>query len=170
MAVIQPNGDAVTSTSTKNNTGVVLHGGTIVGTKMSAQGLGSQQPNITPEGMSHVYGAISGGSYKTMRAGEYIMKRVSSSLGGVANTALLSGGADYGQRKGVHKVLSAKNAFLKGLAWVADADGQPTYTSTYVNTTSTYGSSDDATDGPGELVYSVGGVATIDQYETRVQK
>jgi hypothetical protein len=73
------------------------------------------------------------------RAGDYVIRRVSKTLGGVANTTLWSGGSNHGLRRSIHKTETYRSTFLTSLSWARSASNDlPTYTSVYSNLDTTF--------------------------------
>lgn len=53
--------------------------------------------------LAHTAKAVSAGTFASNLAGG-VIRRVNTTIGGVANTVLLSGGSEYGIRRSIHKV------------------------------------------------------------------
>lgn len=144
--------------STQNiDGGVIRNGGTIASSRWTSKGLGDTKYQLTPgvQISGSVAKAVSAGTLATMAADHFIMRRITTTLAGVANDTLLSGGSDYGQRRSIHSNTTYKTSFLSSLSWTADKDGAPTYSLGVTNRTLTYGQDDAAEfsySKPGELV------------------
>lgn len=157
----------------KTNSGVIKMAGTVASGLFVNSALGQTayvgNSGLKP-GMSNLHAALSGGTFAVMTAGAYIMKKVTTTIGGLSNTSQRSGGADEGQRHAVHYAESFKTTFLSGLSWAATPEGMPDYTFTTTTSTVNVG-----TDGaaratmaaPGELVYSLGTTPVQDDYAAR---
>ena len=118
------------------------------------------------------YGVVDG-TFATMTAGAYVMRKVSTTLHSVSNTVLRSGGSDYHIRRSIHKVESALRhggiaTAMRAGYWDA-VNGVFTTAPTPANTsvgdvagsTVSNGTADHAATPtratPGELVYREGG-------------
>ncbi len=156
-----------------NDGGIIKNGGTIASTRFTNSALGQTAYSGNSGlklGMSNLHRALTSGNFATMVAGEYIMIKVTTTIGGVANTNLLSGGADFGQRHAVHYAENYKTTFLSGLSWAATPEGMPDYTFTTSTSTVEIGTDEAARatmDSPGELVYSLGQTPIQDDYQAR---
>lgn len=114
----------------KVDSGVIINGGTIASSRNVAKtpaeilerplSIGSRVADITG-----VDKALSTGTFAKMTAGSYVMRRVTTTLAGVANTSLLTGGSDFGYRRGVNANLTVR--FTK-LATYSGLTGAATYT------------------------------------------
>ena len=131
--------------------------------------------------------AIDGGTFATMTEGSYVMRKVTTTLHGKANTTLRSGGSDYGLNRGIHKVESYGTVkvaqAIRHNAWSAFSgawDGDYPFTSregmfnigSGVTTAIGDHDQDDAAsptqDIPGELVYQTGSnTPTQDDYKAQ---
>jgi hypothetical protein len=175
MASKQVNGSAVTNTSTRNNSGVVRRGGNIASTKFVAQNeLGAADDmyasGVKMTNLSGLAKSVSAGTFAVMEKGSYIIRKVTSTLAGVANTVLKSGGSDFGNRNAIHKIENVRGTFLSGLSWAKDHDGQPTYIFTKSETYTALGNDNAARPSlavPGELVYVVGKTPVQDDYKAK---
>ncbi len=114
MATYQINGtSAVTATSTRNNRGVIRHGGTITGTKFVSDALGEplygggvyDTSSLNPS-LRLAMKLFSSGNFARMVAEEWVIKRVTTKLAGATgHSRLLSGAADFpGFREPIHKI------------------------------------------------------------------
>lgn len=159
MAVKQIDGSAVTNTSTKNNIGTIRGGGTIVSPLWTSQNVGDTAnsafgtgPKLGTAGMAK---AVSAGTFAVMEAGSYIIRKVTTTLAGVANTVLRSGASDFGHRRSIHSIQSVRNSFLTTQSW-AYVNGVLTYTNTVTNSHTAYSADNAAAPTlavPGELTY-----------------
>lgn len=163
MATKQADGtSAVTTTSTRNNRGVIRHGGVIGSTRFIARPIREVQPlmmgNIVWNN-ADIDVALSSGIYNAQRAGKYVMKKVTTELAGLTKTTLRSGGADFGQRRPIHFIESIRTTFLHSWTWTSNSEGHPTYTGVKTTTLNNFGTDDAARPSrlvPGELVYKTG--------------
>lgn len=113
------------------------------------------------------------GNFATMTAGAYVMRRVTSTLAGIANTALRSGGSD-GYRRSIHKVEAARTTrfatAIRAGYW-DEFNGVWTTAPTVANDISDWGTDQAATPTyavPGELVYRDGSPLPIqDDYKAK---
>lgn len=155
MATVQVDGSAVTTTSTRNNRGVIRRGGNVGGTLFVAKSLGDTliRLNAPVEGQG-VEKALSAGTFlSTVKS---IVRRVTATLAGVSNTALVSGGSDHGQRRAIHSIESLKVSFLHSWSWTSDSEGNLTYSATVNTTNANFGNDHAARPTyaiPGELTY-----------------
>jgi len=64
--------------------------------------------------------ANSSGSFATMTKGAYVIRRVTTTLAGVSNTTLRTGGSDYAIRRSIHKVAASgiRTSFMKGITFL----------------------------------------------------
>lgn len=74
------------------------------------------------------------GTYGYMAKNKYVVKALSDTISGVANTVLYTGAADYG-RKPTYLRSGIRTSFLYAYSWTADNEGAPTYAKTYQNRT-----------------------------------
>lgn len=181
------------SHSTINNRGTIRTGGTIVGTKFKSTNNGDTgtRQTLTVFDTTGLAGerqrsvkANSSGTFALMAVGKYIIRRVTTTLAGVANTVLQTGASDFGRRS-IHSVVQLRTSFLTSLSWAHGTD-LPTYTAVYSNqsTNLNYGQNSTATNPvsqgtadsaagptaavPGTLVYkSAGKLAIQDVYKPK---
>ncbi len=113
-------------------------------------------------GRSHVplFKMVSAGTYAIMAQGTYVVRKLASTLGGVANTVLLFGASNFG-RKSIYNTSRIRTTFLSGLAWVSGTNGPTvTYTRSNRDALSNDFGADDASRPtkaiPGELTYMFG--------------
>lgn len=164
MAVKQISGSAVTNTSTRNNRGIVKHGGTVAGTLLVNQTLGAvligSEYNVSQSSATGAGKIVSAGTFGVLTARKYIIRLVTSELAGVANTVLQSGASDFGNRHAIHKIERSDNTFLQAVSWTVAAGEAPVYTLTRSTTNTVFGNDQAARPSlavPGELVYRSGG-------------
>ena len=125
------------NTTQKKDGGIVLNGGNIASARNTAKGM--ETLGFRKEGgdgsrivdTADLDKALTAGTLAKMTAGAYVMRRVTTTLAGVANTTLLTGASDFGRRS-IHKTqtvyvtkLSAYN-FFTGAATYADSNYTPT--------------------------------------------
>lgn len=107
MANYQVNGAATTASSTRNNRGVAIQVGN--STAMTNVNLGvaaaTQNGATVVEGSNGVSKILSAGRFAKTTPREYVIPQVTTTLAGVANTSLLSGASDFGDRHPIHKRL-----------------------------------------------------------------
>jgi hypothetical protein len=114
----------------------------------------------------------SNGTWATMTAGTYVMRRVSTTLAGVSHTILKSGGNSAGAHHSIHKRQAWRTTPISAFALFTGTATKGTATSDnfIMNVT---GDDDAATPTravPGELCYMVtGAAATTDEYAARTQ-
>lgn len=110
------------------------------------------------------------GNFATMTKGKYVAKKLTEELAGVANTVLVTGASDFGQRRSINKFEAVRNTFLHSWTWTSTGEGVLAYTYTKNNSTTGLYDIADATDDPttgdnaamptravpGELVYRHG--------------
>lgn len=174
MSVAQVNGSAVTSTSTKNDRGVIRRGGNIASTRFTAKNVLGESDYVssgvkltTNSGLAK---SVSAGTFAVLAVRKYIIRKVTTTLAGVANTVLQSGASDFGNRRAIHKTESARTTFLSALSWTADNDGMPTYAFTKSQKNTAFGNDNAASPTlavPGELVYIVGNTPVLDDYAAK---
>jgi hypothetical protein len=175
MAVAQIDGTAVSNTSTNNNGGTIRHAGTIAESLFQNQthstvpvksGYRVKQSQYTGAGI-----VLASGTFGVLTANAYVIRRVTTSLAGVANTNLLSGGSDFGHRHPIHRVERVRATFLQGLSWTVSGSETPVYTMTKTQNETTFSNDEAARPSlatPGELVYRTGGpTPTQDEYEAK---
>ena len=159
--VKQSNGtSAVTGTdwtgngaSTVNNRGVIRFPGTIAGSRFNNGGMSLGDTNTLTGPIIYnsssltslrkrVSVPLSGGNFATMTAGAYVMRKVTTTLAGVANTSLLTGASDYSIRRSIHKKTSFRSTFLSSVVWAVShasietpGKNSPVYTLVYTTTT-----------------------------------
>lgn len=99
----------------------------------------------------------------------FVIRRVSKTLAGAANTTLWSGGSNAGLYRSIHKTEVYRSTFLSALSWALDSNGNVDYTSTLSTRNTTFYSQvdgavvsteqDNAANPsltvPGELVYKL---------------
>lgn len=175
MAVLQIDGTAVTDSSTNNNGGTLRHAGTIASTLFQNQTLGTVpvDSNYLVKQSQYVGAGkiVSAGDFNLLTANEYVIRRVSSTLAGVANTSLLSGASDFGHRHAIHKIERVRGTFLQGLSWTVSGEDSPVYTKTLSQSETVFANDEAARPSlatPGELVYRTGGPEPfMDDYEAK---
>lgn len=175
MATKQVNGSATTETSTNNNTGRIRNGGAVSGTLFNSADLtvtGPARDAVVHDG-SDIDTANSSGEFNVMRVGQYVIRKVTTMLAGLANTTLQTGASDFGVRRAIRFIESMRTTFLSGLEWAADKDGMPTYTFTRTTANTSYGTDDAARPSlavPGEITYRTGAANPVnDELEARNQ-
>jgi hypothetical protein len=182
MAVIQKDGvTAVTGSSTRNDRGVVRHGGTIGHTRLVSKTLGDTLEAQTGSRVpgQNVAGIDIGnpnGNFAKMLVGKFIIRKVTAEIAGVANNVLFSGASDHGAypRKGI---MNFKLAFgTKRLSTALRANKWNEVTGTWDSgfptvDTDTFGADNVATasrSAPGEFVYRNGSkLPVLDDYEAK---
>lgn len=105
QGTFQQGGSAVTSTSTKNNRGIVINAGSTTGI-VGKRALGADTSNArnpSPADNSMADEAVSAGTFAYNNTRPIAM-RTTSTLSGVANTALLSGADVPDQVRGINKM------------------------------------------------------------------
>jgi hypothetical protein len=175
MAFKQIDGSAVSNTSTNNNGGTLRHAGTIGSTLFT-----NQTHSVVPVDSnyrvkeSQYLGAgkiLSGGTFGVLTPNAYVVRRLTTTLAGVANTNLLSGASDFGHRHAIHKIETVRGTFLQGLSWDATSSEAPVYTATLSQTETAFDDDHAARPSlatPGELVYRTGGPLPVqDDYEAK---
>lgn len=174
MSVVQVNGSAVSNTSTKNDRGVIRRGGNIASSRFTAKNvLGESEYVFSGNKLTNLSGlakSVSAGTFAVLTKAKYVIRKVTTTLAGVANTAILSGASDFGNRIAIKKVESMRTTFLSSLSWTADNDGMPTYAFTKSQKNTAYGNDHAARPTlavPGELVYIVGNTPQLDDYAAK---
>lgn len=162
MATYQADGTtAVTPTSTRNNRGVIRHGGTLATTKFISKPIAETVPrasNLVNDGEDIDTPKV-GGAYNAQRAGEYVMMKVTNKIAGVTDTTLRSGAADFGHRRPINYVESIRTSFLSNWGWASTAEGNLVYSGTVTTTDNSYGTDNAAHPSsaiPGSLIYRTG--------------
>lgn len=133
----------------QNDRGVIRHPGNVdsAGPLQAASSLGdgdsSLHGSLVHEGGGAPYAqrSVAAGNFALMTAEEYVIRRVTTLLAGVANTSLQSGGAQYDgvSRNSIHSISSIRTTYLQSLSWTAvGQDGQPSYTLTTSDTLVTF--------------------------------
>lgn len=119
--------------STRNNRGIIRRGGNIAGSLFVAKAI---YETSNPRGpvvylsddtiIAKVLGEFTTrnvafkaatGNFATLTAGSYIIRRVSTTLAGTANTVLRSAAAHYSGRRSIHKVESWRTESLTAFSW-----------------------------------------------------
>lgn len=173
MATQQVDGSAVTATSTNNDNGSVLNGGSTV--VLNSVDLGYS--NVGVFGSSVIDGddtdkALSAGtfSYSNQRP---VAKRITEELaGGVSNTTLQSGAAQPGLVRSIHKLEVVRTRRLTTAIRAGDWN---IYSGTWANPVTvavdTFDTDEAATPTrsvPGELVYKTGAPTPVqDNYKAK---
>lgn len=173
MAIAQIDGSAASKSTTNNNGGTIRAAGTIASPKFQNQNLGDSEyikDTLARQG-AEVSKSISAGTFNKLRENEYVIRKVSTKIGDVANDVLLSGASDYGQRRSIHFVERLRSSFLNEWTWTRDSDGNVTF-SGVVSTNETDFGTDDAARvsafAPGELTYRDGGPDPVnDDYKRK---
>jgi hypothetical protein len=145
MATKQANGSAVTKTSTKNNLGVVKHGGTIASTKWDSEPVPTKSfynGNRATAVKDGIAKANASGTLNQVAKGKYIAPYLTTSLAGVTQN-LASPAADY-SRDSIHKSEKSRKTFLTGLSIVSDPGAKATVTYTRSTSNITFGNDDAA--------------------------
>ena len=114
------------------------------------------------------------GTLGYLSAGNYVIRRVSSTLAGQANTVLRSGSSDFGQRRSIHKLehmRTRKVATAIRAGYWDEHSGTFTTAPSVSDDASTFGTDDAANPTlsvPGELVYHTSAIIPVqDEYATR---
>lgn len=144
---------------TRNNGATILKGGDIdnSGTVTNAPYEAIVSPNNTQghgskvnEGSSWNQKAVTGGTFAKMAAGSYVMRKVATTLAGVANTVLLFGSSDFG-RRAIHLKTTRRSYHITSWNYVTGAATKGAATN------DSFGADHAATPTravPGELVYT----------------
>jgi len=108
-----------TAGSTVNNRGVIRRGGTIASPKWTSKPIAENTAVTGPIVYQNdtMDKALSAGVFAVMTAGEYIIRRVTTKLAGVAKTILRSSAADFATRRSIHKKESWRTHYLKQVTW-----------------------------------------------------
>lgn len=174
MPTVQVNGSAVTNTSTKNDRGVIRRGGNISSSRFTAKNvLGESEYVSSGNKLTNLSGlakSVSDGTFAVLTKAKYVIRKVTTTLAGVANTAILSGASDFGNRVAIKKIESVRTTFLSSLSWTANKDGMPTYTFTKSQKHTAYANDHAARPTlavPGELVYVVGNTPQLKDYAAK---
>lgn len=163
----------ITGSAQVQDGGMTIYGGTIVGSRMSTRGVSETAQLGTPvltSSMDNLHAAISGGNFALMTKGKYVVKRVTTELAGSANTALLSGSSEHGNRRSINYAESFAQTFLHSLTWTSDAEGMPTFSFTKSTNTASVGVDSEGRStrtAPGELVYGLAQGAITDDYSAK---
>jgi hypothetical protein len=105
------------------------------------------------------------GNFATLTAGSYVIRRVTTSLAGVANTVLLTGASNFGNRRSIHQVESVRTrrvATAIRAGYYSIYDGTWSTAPTLANDISTWETigTDEAANPtasvPGEIIYKTG--------------
>jgi hypothetical protein len=172
MATQQVNGSAVTATSTKNQGGAVVNGGTT--TLLDSVDLGYS--NVGVFGSSVV---DNNSADKALSAGTFaynnqapVAKRVTETLSGVANTVLRSGADQPGLIRSIHKleVLRTRRltTAIRAGYWNIYSGSWSTNPTVAVDTLSTDDAANPTRTAPGELAYKTGAPAPVqDDYKAK---
>jgi len=102
-------GSARTITTATVGSGTIKGlGGDQTGETDSSHGINRTQVGSTvPSGLSRTEAAQSAGTFGTMTAAKYIIRRVTTTLGEVSNTTLQFGGPSLGKVRSIHGVKSS---------------------------------------------------------------
>jgi hypothetical protein len=172
MATQQVDGNAVTASSTDNNGGSVLNGGST--SILSSVDLGYS--NVGVFGSSVIDG---NDTDKALNAGTFsfsnqrpVAKRVTETLSGVSNTYLLSGAAVPGNIRSIHSIQSVRT---RRLTTAIRAGEWNIYTGTFgtdptvaVDTFATDDAANPSRELPGELQYKTGAPVPVqDDYKAK---
>lgn len=103
--------------------------GALTAAQIAANTNGDTEP-ATGRSKAPMWKLVSDGTYAKTATGSYVAKKLTTTLAGVANTALYSGAADFGGRKSQHTIKNIRTAYLKVLTWTGSKDGLPTYSKT----------------------------------------
>lgn len=172
MATQQVDGSAVTASSTDNNGGSVLKGGST--SVLNSVDLGYS--NVGVFGSSVIDGddtdkALSAGTFSYSNQ-HPIAKRVTDTLSGVSNTYLLSGAAVPGNIRSIHKIQSVRTRRLttaiRAGYWNIFSGTFSTSPVVAVDTFDTDDAANPSRSAPGELVYKTGAPVPVqDDYKAK---
>lgn len=172
MAVQQINGSSVTKSSTNNNHGSVLNGGST----NELQSINLGYSNVGVFGSSVVDGtntdkALSAGSFSYSNQ-HPVAKRVTKKLSGVNNSYLQSGASDPGNIRSIHKleVLRTRKltTAIRAGYWNIYSGRWGTDPSIVVDTLASDNAASPSRDMPGELVYKTGAPVPVqDNYKAK---
>jgi hypothetical protein len=103
--VKQTDNTAITGTSTNLLSGAVVHAGATnqIGTNLSPYKRSSVHGSQIVEALSQNEKCLSAGTFAYQAAGVYIMRTVTTTISGTANTLLRSGGSYHSGRRPIHK-------------------------------------------------------------------
>lgn len=177
MAVIQPDGSAVTTTSTVNNTGRFkgTKDSSITSGVLSSNNPGRNFPyrgNVL-EANNWLKKALSSGTLAYFSTTKYIIRRVTTTISGVANTFLRSAGTYVNHRSinvhpNVFKTTRTASAVAAGYWDIYSAS----FSSGPTTASDTFASDDAGNPSlavPGELVYKYSKPLPVqDEYEAKV--
>lgn len=172
MATQQVNGSAVTASSTNNDHGSVLNGGST--SVLNSVDLGYS--NVGVFGSSVIDGddtdkALSAGTFSYSNQ-KPVAKRVTETLSGVSNTYLVSGASVPGNVRSIHKIESVRTRRLTTAIRAGDWNiyagvfsPEPTVA---VDTFASDDAANPSRDVPGELVYKTGAPVPVqDDYKKK---
>lgn len=168
MAVIKPSGSAIYFGDIRKapDTGVVRFTGNLVNTTRWTDSTLRRNPvssnyNVKQAANTGAYKPYSAGTFMYMAANKYVIRRVTDTLSGVANTTLRSG-ASFPMNHGQYPNVRVRGSILTALSWTRSAGHDlPVYSAT-VDTVETTFSADNAAKptislaAPGELTYRNG--------------
>ena len=170
MATITATG----SGTTNNNTGKVLQGGNIAGSKFTSLTLGTTADDARKHGLPTVsatlgnQAAISGRGFAYIAGGQYIIRSFSTKIAGVTdNTFRCPGHPSTAITPKFAKLETVKTGFLKSSSWTSVGKELPTYTHTTSAQTVAMGADTGATTAQ-RLTYLTGSnvpVTTVRDYD-----
>lgn len=165
MATVQVNGTKFYK-DTAGKRGTILLGGNISNTtKWQARNdIGTRSENYgqaEPGDRADIEKAVTAGTFNVLSRTQWIATKITTNLGGVANTSIQSGAGDFGNRKLAY-IESARQPYLDAMTWTADVDGIPTYSFTTLNPNTDFGQDVEARSdytAPGKNWYAQGAMA-----------
>lgn len=157
--------------------GIIRQGGTIASSRWTRKLLGDNSTNKIPtlnfSGRTDVIKPYSAGTFAYMGASKFLILGYSTTISGVANTALKFPSADKGNRPSFNASNRGRQTFLSAMTWTANRDGHPTVSYTVTHSETAFAadallSQSSAT--PGEFQYMDGGKnPELDDYPARKQ-
>lgn len=180
MAQQKVNGNAIYFGDIRKqpNKGVIRFGGNVADTtKWDSRSLQknpvSSDYNIKVANTTGAFKPLAGGTFLYMAQGKYIIRRVSNTISGVANTVLLSGAA-FPTNHGMHPNVHVRGTILTALQWSRSAGHDlPVYTATVDNVETTFNADNETTPTitlavPGELTYKSSKITPVnDDYKAK---
>lgn len=164
-----------TATSQKVDSGTIRRGGTIANSRWVSRGVGISRNflgNVVNSLHHNQYQKpLSSGTFNSQVKGLYIIRRVTTSLAGVANTILQSGAANS-RRRSIHSIQSVRGTTLSAWSFASlTYEGNPVYTWTTYKSLDDLGADHAAAPTaavPGELTYRTGKKLPVnDDYKSK---
>lgn len=178
----------LSSNPIKNNTGTVLHAGTVgsnVVDGMTLREVLSAEPfygwkataAVSPDSSGNLgtMRPLSSGKFAYQQAGKYVIRKITDTLAGVSKTHIQSGASDFGNRRPIHRFYGYQRLHITDISFYTGAATTGANAGVTVLASGVDGTTGQRADHaanpsdavPGELVYMTTLTPTQDEYASK---